>query len=121
MEISQSASNRRNHWGTTGRWIVFLLAASSIACLLADFYKVCPMRLFTAFFFVPAMAVLFLFAMMDCFKGDGQLWRAVWIGLAGGLLAAIAYDVFRLPFVFAKEWGIASVVPPMQLFTVFPR
>jgi len=33
----------------------------------------------------------------------------------------VAYDVFRLPFVFAKEWGIASVVPPMNLFKVFPR
>jgi len=37
------------------------------------------------------------------------------------LLAAVAYDVFRLPFVFAKEWGIESVVPPMDLFKVFPR
>ena len=33
----------------------------------------------------------------------------------------MAYDVFRLPFVFAKEWGIESVVPPMKLFKVFPR
>jgi len=41
-------------------------------------------------------------------------------GLAG-LLAAVAYDVFRLPFVFAKEWGIDSIVPPMKLFKVFPR
>jgi hypothetical protein len=39
----------------------------------------------------------------------------------GGLLAAVAYDVFRLPFVFAQEWGIASLVPPMNLFKVFPR
>ena len=41
--------------------------------------------------------------------------------LAAGLLAAVAYDVFRLPFVFAKEWGIESIVPPMKLFKVFPR
>jgi len=34
------------------------------------------------------------------------------IGLAGGLLAAISYDIFRIPFVFAREWGIASIVPP---------
>ena len=32
------------------------------------------------------------------------------IGVASGLLAAIAYDVFRLPFVFAKAWGIDSFV-----------
>jgi len=41
--------------------------------------------------------------------------------LAAGLLAAVAYDVFRLPFVFAKQWGIETVVPPMNLFKVFPR
>jgi len=121
MEIIQSADHLKNHWGTTGRLIVFTLASSSIACLLVDFYKLCPMRLFTPFIFVPAMAVLFLFAVMDHFKGDGQLWRAVWIGLAGGLLAAAAYDVFRLPFVFANEWGINAIVPPMKLFKVFPR
>jgi len=43
------------------------------------------------------------------------------LGLLGGLLAAVSYDTFRLPFVFAKEWGISSVVPPMDLFKVFPR
>jgi len=52
--------------------------------------------------------------------GDGQVWRAVWIGLLGGLLAAVE-DVFRLPFVFAKEWGIESIVPPAKFFKVFPR
>ena len=111
----------RNYWDTRGRWLVFVLAASSIACLMADFYKLCPMRIFTPFIFLPAMLALAAFAVLDRCKGDGQLWRAVWIGLAAGLLAAVAYDVFRLPFVFAKEWGIESVVPPMKLFKVFPR
>jgi hypothetical protein len=41
--------------------------------------------------------------------------------LLAGLLAAVAYDVFCLSFVLAKEWGIESVVPPMKLFKVFPR
>jgi hypothetical protein len=67
------------------------------------------------------LLALFAFAGLDCWKGDGQLWRAVSSGLVAGLLAAVAYDVFRLPFVFAKEWGIESVVPPMKLFKVFPR
>lgn len=110
-----------NYWDTRGRWIVFLLAASSIACLLADFYGLCPMRLFTPFIFLPALLLLFAFAILDRVWGDRQLWRAVWIGLVAGLLAAVAYDVFRLPFVFAKEWGIDSVVPPLKLFKVFPR
>jgi len=67
------------------------------------------------------MVVLFAFAVFDRFRGDGILWRAVLIGFVGGLLAAVSYDVFRLPFVFAKEWGIASIVLPMNLFKVFPR
>jgi hypothetical protein len=101
--------------------VVFLLAASSIACLLFDFYRLCPMRIFTLFVFAPAMVALLGFAVFDRFRGDGLLWRAVLIGFVGGLLAAVAYDVFRLPFVFSKEWGIASIVPPMNLFKVFPR
>jgi hypothetical protein len=110
-----------NYWNASGRWVVFLLAASSIACLLFHFYNLCPMRIFTIFIFLPALLALFAFAVFDRLRGDGQLWQAVMIGLLAGLLAAVAYDVFRLPFVFAKEWGIASLVPPMKLFKVFPR
>ena len=121
METTLSPQMRKNHWGAAGRWIVFVLASSSIACLLADFYGLCPMRIFTPFIFLPALVLLIAFALADRSRGDGRLWRAVWIGLVGGLLAAVSYDVFRLPFVFAKEWGIAGVVPPMQLFKVFPR
>jgi len=111
----------KSYWTAAGRWLVFLLAASSIACLLFDFYRLCPMRIFTLFIFLPALVALFALASFDRRCGDGQLWRAVMIGIAGGLLAALAYDIFRLPFVFAKEWGIASVVPPMKLFKAFPR
>jgi hypothetical protein len=111
----------RTYWTAGGRWAVFLLAATSIACLLFDFYRLCPMRTFTLLIFAPAMVVLFVFALFDRIRGDGILWRGVLIGFFGGLLAAVSYDVFRLPFVFAKEWGISSVVPPMDLFKVFPR
>ena len=116
-----TAALRQNYWNTRGRWLVFVLATSSIACLLADFYGLCPMRIFTPFIFLPALLALSAFAALDRLRGDGQLWRAVSIGLVAGLLAAVAYDVFRFPFVFAKEWGIESVVPPMNLFKVFPR
>jgi hypothetical protein len=110
-----------SHWNALGRWVVFLLAATSIACLLLDFYHLCPMRLFTIYIFLPALVVLAGFTSLDALRGNGVLCRAVLTGLAAGLIAAIAYDLFRLPFVFAREWGIASVVPPMQLFKVFPR
>lgn len=79
------------------------------------------MSFFTPFIFLPAFIVLCVLAVMDRLRGDGHVWRAVWIGMIGGLLAAVAYDIFRLPFVFAKEWGIEAIVPPMNLFKVFPR
>jgi hypothetical protein len=108
-------------WGAGARFLVFLLAFSSIACLLADFYGLCPMRLFTPFIFLPALLLLLMLALMDWKRGDGQLCRKICIGLLAGLVAAAAYDIFRLPFVFAREWGIASVISPMNLFKVFPR
>lgn len=101
--------------------LVFALPASSIACLLADFYGLCPMSFFTVFIFLPALIALCVLAVHDRVRGERHVWRAVWIGCLAGLLAAVAYDVFRLPFVFAKEWGIDSIVPPMKLFKVFPR
>jgi len=79
------------------------------------------MRLFTIYIFLPALAALFGLALSDRYRGEGRLFRAVLVGLAGGLLAAVAYDLFRLPYVFANEWGLASVVPPLKLFKVFPR
>jgi len=108
-------------WTAGGRCGVFVLAASSIGCLLFDFYRLCPMRIFTIFILLPAFAALLACVWYDYQWGDGQLWRSVLIGLTAGLAAAIAYDVFRLPFVFAREWGIASVVPPLNLFKTFPR
>jgi len=78
------------------------------------------MRVFAPFILLPAMVLLFAFSVVDHRRGNGELSRAVWIGIVAGLLAAVTYDLFRLPFVFAKQWGIDSVVPPMNLFKVFP-
>jgi hypothetical protein len=78
------------------------------------------MRIFTIFVLLPAFVVLAAFALFDRQRGDGKLWRAVLIGSTAELIAAASYDLFRLPFVFAKEWGIAPIVPPMKLFKVFP-
>ena len=88
---------------------------------MADFYGLCPMSVFTWFIFLPALVLLGTIAIFDKQRGPGHLWRAVCIGMLGGLLAAIAYDIFRLPFVFARELGISSIIPPMDLFKVFPR
>lgn len=121
MTEEAPSTRRWNFWTAGWRWLVFLLASTSLGCLLADFYQFCSMQTFTVYVFLPAMVVLFGLACLDRVRGDLRLWRAVWIGLAGGLAAAVAYDVFRLPFVFAQQWGIASVVPQMGLFKVFPR
>jgi hypothetical protein len=43
------------------------------------------------------------------------------IGSIAGFVAAVAYDVFRLPFVFSTVWGLNGIVPQMPLFKVFPR
>ena len=112
---------RRSFWTPTGRIIVFALAATSIWCLLAEFYGLCSMRRFTTWVSLPAMIVLGLMGVVDRVRGDGRMAREMVVGAVAGLVAAVAYDVFRLPFVFANECGIASVVPSLKLFKVFPR
>jgi hypothetical protein len=108
-------------WTWQGRLLVFTLSATSIWCLLAEFYGLCSMQTFTLAILLPATAALIGLAVLDRAKGDGQLWQGVVIGAVAGLIAACAYDVFRLPFVFAREWHLSSFVPPMNLFKVFPR
>src|SRR4051794_33098379 len=108
-------------WSAPGRFVVFVLAATSIWCLLAEFYGLCSMRVFTLVVSLPAMTALVVMGVIDRRRGDGGLWRGLVIGTVAGLVAAVAYDVFRLPFVLAGPLGIDSVVPPMPLFKVFPR
>ncbi len=108
-------------WSWKGRLLVFTLSATSIWCLLAEFYGLCSMQTFTAVILLPATTALIALAVLDRLQGDGQLWRGIVIGAVAGFVAACAYDVFRLPFVFAHEWNLLSFVPPMNLFKVFPR
>lgn len=42
------------------------------------------------------------------------------VGVVAGLLAAVAYDIFRLPFVFSRQWHLTEIIPPLNLFKVFP-
>lgn len=108
-------------WTWPGRALVFVLAASSIWCLLAEFYGLCSMRAFTFAVVLPSSAGLAVLAVLDGYRGDGRLCRAVIVGGIAGLAAAGAYDLFRLPFVFAHEWGLEEIVPVLPLFKVFPR
>ncbi len=79
------------------------------------------MRTFTLFVFGPACVALIALTIYDRLAGQRLLWRAVWLGIWAGLIAAVAYDIFRLPFVYASEIGIDAFVPPLKLFKVFPR
>lgn len=109
-------------WTPQGRALVFVLAAASIWCLLAEMYGLCAMRPFTLFILIPATIVLYGMALLDRARGDGRLWRAVMIGTIGGLAGAVAYDLFRLPFVYSDAWGLGGLgIPQMPLFKVFPR
>jgi len=101
--------------------VIFALSSTSILCLLAEFYGLCSMRLFTYAIFLPSLAALGAIGFADFLRGDRRAVRAILIGIVAGLLAAVSYDIFRLPFVFAKPWGISGFVPPMNLFKVFPR
>jgi len=90
------------------RTLVFLLAFLSFACLLGTFYGFWTMRTFACVAYLPAIAVLGVVARQK----RGEL-PARWIlqGAAAGVVAALAYDVFRLPF----------VLQGLPLFKVFPQ
>jgi hypothetical protein len=90
------------------RLLIFLLASSSFACLLGTFYGFWLMRAFACWVYLPAVVVLAFIA----WRQRGQL-PGRWIvqGALGGLVAAVAYDLFRLPFVLNGA----------PLFKVFPQ
>src|SRR6478672_4230749 len=88
-------------WTPAWRAAVFALSATSIWCLMAEFYKLCSMRTFTFWVLIPATVVMIALAVYDRFRGDQRLWRAVVIGVVAGFAAAVSYDIFRIPFVVA--------------------
>jgi hypothetical protein len=102
------------------RIVVFLLASTSIACLLGEMYGLWPMRRSALVVFVPSCCVLIAMALYQ-WRGNGRTRRTILIGAAAGLAATAAYDAFRLPFVFATCWGLDGVLPPLPLFTVIPK
>jgi hypothetical protein len=109
-------------WTPSGRALVFVLSATSIWCLLAEMYHFLDMRTFFYSILLPSTVALYGIAVLDRARGDGRLWRAVMIGTLGGLVGAVAYDIFRLPFVYSDAWGLGRFgIPQMPLFKVFPR
>jgi hypothetical protein len=108
-------------WTRPGRSIVFALSAMSIWCLLSEFYGLCTMCTFTFWILIPATLALLALALHDRQFGNSLLWQNVVVGSIAGLAAAVAYDLFRIPFVVA---AIDHIGPPwlrLPLFKVFPR
>jgi hypothetical protein len=89
------------------RGVVFLLASLSFACLLGEFAGVWSMHWFGCWVLPPATVALGVIAWRD--KGSqGRATPTIWgprqwivEGAIGGLVAAVAYDFYRLPFVLA--------------------
>jgi hypothetical protein len=95
------------------RFVVFFLAFLSFACLLGTLYGVWPMHLFGLCVLLPSTCALVAIAGAFWHRPHGRENPATWIvmGALGGVIAAAAYDVFRLPFVLQGA----------PLFKVFPR
>ena len=95
------------------RALVFALAFLSFACLLGQFFGFWTMHAFGCVVLPPATALLAFIAWRTRCEPRG--WRSphTWIvqGALGGVVAAVAYDLYRLPFVLGGA----------PLFKVFPR
>ena len=95
------------------RAVVFTLAFLSFACLLGQFFSLWSMHVFGCWVLPPATALLTLIAWRTRREKAGVRSAHTWIvqGALGGIVAAIAYDLYRLPFVLNGA----------PLFKVFPR
>jgi hypothetical protein len=91
------------------RLLIFLLASLSFTCLLGEMYGLWSMRWFGCFVLLPATGVLVWMAL----RYRREL-PARWIveGALAGILAALAYDLYRLPFVL-------NGAPLFQVFAKF--
>jgi hypothetical protein len=88
------------------RGVVFLLASLSFACLLGQFGGLWTMHWFGCWVLPPATAALAVMAWLDRPADPSRAASArVWVveGAIGGLVAAVAYDLYRLPFVLAGK------------------
>lgn len=95
------------------RPVVFTLASLSFACLLGHFFGLWTMHVFGCWVLPPATLLLVYIAYRHRHRATGLTSPHTWIvqGAVAGVLAAVAYDLYRLPFVLLGA----------PLFQVFPR
>ena len=94
--------------------LIFSLAFLSFACLFGEFYGLWTMRWFGCWILPPATIVLACIAWAAPIGPPSLLSPRLLIveGAAGGVVAAVAYDLYRLPFVLGG-------VPLFKVFPIF--
>jgi hypothetical protein len=80
VQTSAAIPRPIDFWSMPLRILVFVLSATSIWCLLAEFYGLCSMRTFTFFISLPALMVLAALTFVDRARGNQRLWRGVIVG-----------------------------------------
>ena len=95
------------------RALVFGLGFLSFACLLGQFFGLWSMRVFGCWVLPPATLLLGIIAWRTRRRTRDLQSPYTWVvqGALGGVIAAIAYDLYRLPFVLSGA----------PLFKVFPK
>ena len=111
--MTRTEHNSQTLNSAANRCVVFALASLSFACLLGQFYNLWTMRLFGCWVLPPATVLLCIVAWRHRATPKGLSNPHTWIvhGAVGGILAAFAYDLYRVPFVMGG----------VPLFSVFPR
>lgn len=108
-------------WTLPGRTLVFCLAATAFAAVIADFRGIATLRTGTLAFMIPGAALLAALMLLDFESGNRRLCRAVIAGIFSGGIAAAVYDIYRVPFHFSEALGLSSFLPPVPFFDAIPR
>ncbi len=100
------------NWQTVlrSRPVIFFLAWLSFACLFGQLYGLWSMKTFALAVFPPATILLIVAAAIA--PGAPRTWIVE--GAVGGIVAAVAYDLYRLPFVL-------NGAPLFKVFALFGK
>jgi hypothetical protein len=91
--VSLPLSRRSELWL---RAIAAMAALTSLGALLTQVFGILPMGSFLTFFGVPSVVLILTLAAMARRINHVVFLRSLSVGLAGGLVATFAYDLFRL-------------------------
>lgn len=80
------------------RVTAFVCASTSLAALLAHVFGVLPMVYFLTFFGLPSLLLLFVIAAYAKRINSVVFLNCLWVGLVGGILATMFYDLSRYVF-----------------------